>query len=113
VPPGVDHDAELGKVRSAGRGQVGLEAGDVRREELDDCAAAFVQTRLGSRNRAWPSVGETVRMAQADWRPLGTEGDQAATYDALHDGVPTWMAYSPFGIDQAPLCRRAQSGPPM
>lgn len=28
------------------------------------------------------------------WRPLGFEGDEAATYDALHDGVPPWMAES-------------------
>jgi hypothetical protein len=33
-------------------------------------------------------------MAQEDWRPLGYEGDEAATYDALHEGVPKWMSTS-------------------
>ncbi|MCR6494059.1 hypothetical protein [Cellulomonas sp. P24] len=28
------------------------------------------------------------------WRPLGFQGDAAAGYDALHDGVPIWMAAS-------------------
>lgn len=31
-------------------------------------------------------------MTEEKWRPLGVEtDDQIATYDALHDGVPTWM----------------------
>jgi len=33
-------------------------------------------------------------MTEEVWRPLGFEGDDAATYDALHDGVPNWMAES-------------------
>lgn len=33
-------------------------------------------------------------MTDEVWRPLGIDGDEAATYDALHDGVPTWMAES-------------------
>lgn len=33
-------------------------------------------------------------MSDDVWRPLGFEGDEAATYDALHDGVPPWMAES-------------------
>jgi len=28
------------------------------------------------------------------WRPLGFEGENAEVYDALHDGVPEWMAES-------------------
>lgn len=33
-------------------------------------------------------------MDEQVWRPLGFDGDEAATYDALHDGVPAWMAES-------------------
>ncbi|MDO9496334.1 MAG: hypothetical protein Q7J48_11585, partial [Nocardioides sp.] len=36
-------------------------------------------------------------MDEEVWRPLGFEGDEAATYDALHDGVPEWMAESCWG----------------
>jgi hypothetical protein len=30
-------------------------------------------------------------MSEEVWRPLGFDGDEAATYDALYDGIPTWM----------------------
>lgn len=33
-------------------------------------------------------------MTEDVWRPLGFEGDARGTYDALHDGVPAWMAES-------------------
>lgn len=33
-------------------------------------------------------------MSEEVWRPLGFDGEEAATYDALHDGVPPWMAES-------------------
>jgi hypothetical protein len=33
-------------------------------------------------------------MTDEVWRPLGYEGDEAPRYDALHDGVPDWMAES-------------------
>lgn len=33
-------------------------------------------------------------MDEEVWRPLGFEGGDAATYDALHDGVPSWMTES-------------------
>lgn len=33
-------------------------------------------------------------MTDEVWRPLGFDGEETATYDALHDGVPPWMAES-------------------
>src|SRR5689334_9740964 len=40
--------------------------------------------------------GNMAFMAEDDlWRPLGFDLDaEATTYDALHDGVPLWMAES-------------------
>lgn len=35
-----------------------------------------------------------VPMSEDEWRPLGFETDGAAAYDALHDGIPTWMSES-------------------
>ena len=38
--------------------------------------------------------GTILAVSEEAWRPLGFEGDEAATYDALHDGIPTWLAES-------------------
>jgi hypothetical protein len=37
---------------------------------------------------------QDAAMDDQTWRPLGFEGEAAATYDALHVGVPEWMTES-------------------
>lgn len=40
-------------------------------------------------------------MTEGTWRPLGVEDEaQVAEYDALHDGVPSWMASEYWGLVQ-------------
>lgn len=41
------------------------------------------------------------------WRPLGYQGEDAAGYDALHDGVPKWMAASLWDWIQHQFTRTA------
>lgn len=49
-------------------------------------------------------------MDEEVWRPLGFEGDDAATYDALHDGVPEWMAESFWTWMTKQFTQRVNSG---
>jgi len=42
------------------------------------------------------------------WRPLGYESEDADAYDALHDGVPNWMAESFWGWIKAQMTARAR-----
>ncbi|ADD40037.1 hypothetical protein [Stackebrandtia nassauensis] len=52
-------------------------------------------------------------MSEETWRPLGVDDeDEVAQYDALHDGVPSWMAspYWAWNQDALTIYRRYRDG---
>lgn len=54
--------------------------------------------------------GMTEESIEEVWRPLGYEGEGSAAYDALHDGVPKWMAASLWDWIQRQFTRTTTSG---
>lgn len=54
--------------------------------------------------------GTILTVTDEHWRPLGFDGEQAATYDALHDGVPEWMAESFWSWMRRQLVNQVRSG---
>lgn len=61
--------------------------------------------------RTWHQSVRVTMSAMTDevWRPLGFDGDDAGTYDALHPGVPSWMAESFWAWMRRQLIREEQA----
>lgn len=52
-----------------------------------------------------------VFVADEVWRPLGFDGAGEGTYDALHDGVPPWMAESFWTWMRMPFMSHVRMNP--